>query len=92
MKLIRVERSIEIYNRNEELISEISVDLIPFDELKEIVPPNEDDPLLYDGYVLDISQLSMLNNYLSEIIKADFTLYSYVLTCGGIYDWEATEL
>jgi len=83
-----VERTINVYNnKNNELIEEISVDSIPFDELKGIVPPNEDDPLLYDGYDLDIKQLEKLNTFLTEKVKPDLNQYSYILVCGGIYEW-----
>ena len=74
-------------NRNNDLIEEVSIDTIPFDELKNIVTPNEDDPLLYDGYDLDVTQLEKLNKYLSEKMQFDFDKYSYVLVCGGIYEW-----
>ena len=87
-RLVRVERTINVYNnKNNELIEEISVDSIPFDELKGIVPPNEDDPLLYDGYDLDIKQLEKLNTFLTEKVKPDLNQYSYILVCGGIYEW-----
>jgi len=87
-KLVRVERTINVYdNKNDELLEEISIDIIPFDELKSIVPPNADDPLLYDGYDLDAIQLEKLNNYLSNKIKINFNAYSYILVCGGIYEW-----
>jgi hypothetical protein len=89
-KLVRVERTINIYkNENDNLFDEINIDFIPFDELKKIVPPKEDDPLLYDGYELDAKQLEDINAYLTEKIKPNFDLYSYILVCGGIYDWEA---
>jgi hypothetical protein len=87
-RLVRVERTINVYdNKNNKLIEEISVDGVPFDELKSIVTPNEDDPLLYDGYDLDIEQLENLNMHLAEKVKPDFKQYSYILVCGGIYEW-----
>ena len=61
-KLIRVERTINIYNNSDNTsIKEINVDNIPFDTLKEIVVPKDDDPLLFDGYVLDAKQLERIN-------------------------------
>jgi hypothetical protein len=88
-KLLRVERTINIYrNEDDELLQEINVDSIPFEKLKEIVPPGDDDPLMYDGYDLDNEQLNKINSYLVEKIEPDFKLYSYILVCGGIYDWD----
>jgi len=43
-KLISVERSIHVYDNDNELIKEINVDAIPFEEIKGIVTPNEEDP------------------------------------------------
>ena len=95
-KLIRVERTINIYTKNvdeplEEInidhIEEINIDDIPFERLKEIVLPKEDDPLLYDGYELDENQISAINYYLQVRIVPDFKIYNYILVCGGIYDW-----
>jgi len=50
-KLLKVERTIGIYNNGSDIIlQEINVDAIPFNILKTIVIPNNDDPLLYDMY------------------------------------------
>jgi len=88
-KLLRVERSIHIYkNEDNDFVEEINVDFIPLDTLKEIVPPPPDDPLLYDGYELDLSQLQKINAYLPEKIEPDCNVYLYVLICLGIYDWD----
>ena len=87
-KLIRVERSINIYSKDgDELLEEISVDNIPFERLKEIVPPKEDDPLLYDGYSLEENQVKDINLYLEKQIVPNFKLFNYILVCGGIYNW-----
>jgi len=51
-----------------------------------IVKSKEDDPLLYDGYVLTEEQLFEINNLLVNKIKFDFHLYYYVLECTGIYE------
>ena len=87
-KLIKVERTVNIYKINgNELLQEVSVDIIPFETLKNIVPPKGDDPLLYDGYELNKSQLSKINKFIEGKIKPDLAQFSYVLVCGGIYDW-----
>jgi hypothetical protein len=45
-KLIRVERTINIYRSDDNVsIEEINLDAIPFNTLKEIVIPKNDDPL-----------------------------------------------
>ena len=85
-KLISVERSIHVYDNDNELIKEINVDAIPFEEIKGIVTPNEEDPLMYDGYELNESQLSKFQNFLSEKIVVDFSFYFYVLICLGVYE------
>ena len=85
-KLLRVERSIHVYDSGNKLIREISVDVIPFEQIKGIVPPNQDDPLMYDGYELNESQLSNFQTFLSERIMVDFSSYFYVLICLGIYE------
>lgn len=88
-KLVRVERTVSVYLKEEnEPFCEIKVDSIPFNNLIQIVIPKEDDPLLYDGYELEIEQINSINDFLSDKIKPDFELYTYILTAGGIYDWE----
>lgn len=87
-KLLRVERTINIYTKDgDEPLQEVPVDNIPFEKLKGVVPPKEDDPLLYDGYELNEEQLNELNKFIEDKIRPDFTHYSYILVCGGIYDW-----
>jgi hypothetical protein len=85
-KLIKIERTINIYNKKNELIREVDIE-VPIDKLKEIIQPNQEDPGLYDGYKLDIEQLELLNIYLKEKIIPSFKNYSYFLITGGIYDW-----
>jgi hypothetical protein len=89
-KLVRVERTINVYDNNndDELLKEINIDFIPFDELKSIVIPIEDDPLLYLGYRLNNDQIMRLNSYLLEKITPDFSQFTYILVPGGIYDWD----
>jgi hypothetical protein len=88
-KLLRVERTINAYLKNEdEPTEEINIDIIPFDKLKEIVPPKQDDPLLYYGYELESKQIDLINSFLKNKIEPDFNRYNYILVCGGIYDWD----
>jgi hypothetical protein len=87
-KLVRVERTINVYTKDgDESLQEIPIDNISFEKLKDIVPPKEDDPLLYDGYILTEEQLNELNKFIERKIKPDFGLYTYILVCGGIYNW-----
>ena len=52
-KLKRVERSINIYrDAKKEFIEEISIN-IPIEVLGNIMKPNDGDPMLYLGYILD---------------------------------------
>jgi len=87
--LLRIERTICIYSNTDDLFpKEINVDSIPFDILKTIVIPKDDDPLLYDGYVLTLNQIEEINKYLKQKIFPNFSEFSYILECAGIYDWE----
>jgi hypothetical protein len=87
--LIRVERTIEIYSKNgNKPLYEINVDCIPLNHLIHIVHSNPNDPLLYDGYELNLDQILSLNRFLPKKIEPDFNLYNYILEAEGIYDWE----
>ena len=71
--LQRVEREIVIYQKGkEEPIKEINIDNIPFEELKNIISPKEDDPLLYGGYILDENQLEKIKHVNSLELYPDF--------------------
>jgi hypothetical protein len=85
-KLLRVERTINIYDTDDELIEEIEID-IPLEILQNIIVANDDDPLLYDGYELNEVQLQKLNDNLQNKLLFDLKQYSYVLVAGGIYNW-----
>ncbi len=88
-KLVRVERTINIYNNSDNTpVTEVNIDTIPFENLKEIVIPKADDPFLYDGYVLDARQLKSINMFFKSKIMPNFILYFYVLECAGLYDWD----
>lgn len=88
-KLVRVERSVNVYYKSsKEPSGEINIDIIPFDKLINFVTPKEDDPLLYDGYQLDEKQLNEINKFIDNKIVVDFKKYYYYLECSGIYDWQ----
>lgn len=91
-KLIKVERIINVYSRiTKESLEEINIDTIPFEILKTIVLPKDDDPLLYDGYVLNRHEIELFNLILAQKIIPDFESHNYILEVIGIYDWSTKE-
>jgi hypothetical protein len=89
MKLLKTERSINSYHiQSKNVAEEYNIDEIPIEILFQIVEPNADDPLLYEGQVLSREQFEKINDILAEKIIPDFNLYYYVLECSGIYDWD----
>ncbi len=86
-KLLRVEREIEVFDReNNKEIAAFNIDHISLEQLLTIFKPNESgDPLLYDPYKISESQLMILNSFLKEPIIYDSYCY-YVLACLGIYE------
>jgi hypothetical protein len=87
--IVKIERSINIYrNSDNELVEEVIID-ISLEKIKEIVLPSEDDPELYEGYILNEEQLGKFNLLLEHKISADFSQFFYVLEAAGIYDWSA---
>lgn len=88
-KIINIERSVNIYNnKDSELVEEILIEL-EVEKLKEIVVPNENDPQLYESYVLTPPQLEKINQLIPDPIEPDFSVYFYVLEATAIYDWSA---
>ncbi|HEV7423850.1 MAG TPA: hypothetical protein VGO21_01545 [Candidatus Paceibacterota bacterium] len=87
MNLLRVERTIASYHvSDKDIVNEINIDYVPFDKILSIIDPHEDDPLLYDGYVLSEDQFDLLNSLLEEKILPNFEDFYYVLECAGIYE------
>lgn len=88
-KIVEIERSVNIYRlSNDERVEEIIIHL-PLDTLKEIVPYKEEDPSLYEPYLLTMEQLTKINELLEQKIIPDFNQFFYVLEAAGIYDWSA---
>jgi hypothetical protein len=84
--LIKVERSLNIYRKsgnNSE--SEFLLD-IPFEIITTIVASKEDDPLLYDGYILNEEQVNQFAIRIGQKIIVDLNEYFYVLECAGVYE------
>lgn len=70
-KLLRVERTINIYSVsrskfNGDVVQEINIDQVPVKSLQEIIVANNDDPLLYDGYILNREQITRLNEFMEQ--------------------------
>ena len=88
-KIVKIERSINIYrNSDNEMAEEIIIE-VPVEKLREIVPPKEDDPELYEAYILTELQLEQINELLDKKILPDYIQFFYVLEAAGIYDWSA---
>mgnify|MGYP003701088143 CR=1 FL=1 len=67
----------KFHHGNDKREGEIDVTGIPIAELRRIVRPGPNDPLLYDCYRLDKGQLAALQPYVDEII--DTTRFDYDL-------------
>jgi hypothetical protein len=90
-KLIKTVRTISVYKKTRgkhlgDLIEEFNVDAISIEELKKIITPNNDDPLLFDGYPLNDEELQKLSELLENKIIPNHKRFDYVLECYGIYD------
>ncbi len=86
-KLLRTERTIAKYNISDEhIVSEYNIDDITLDILLSVIIPKDDDPLLYEGYVLTENQLIEINSHLKNRLHFDLINFYYVLECSGIYD------
>ena len=90
-KLIRTERTIIDYKKTkrtstERKIQQINVDQIPLDILKNIVTANDDNPSMYDGYILSPEELDKFNAILENKIELNHDKVDYALEWYGIYD------
>jgi hypothetical protein len=86
MKLISVERSLQIFNKkNRELVAEYPVTL-ELDFLKQIVKEIKHDKLLYRPYSLNKSQATKLLTNLKLNMMMEMKTYLYVLDCSSNYD------
>ena len=90
-KLVKTVREIIVYKKTTndwlgETVEEINVDELSLEVLKTIVTPNDGDPFLYDGYVLDNEQLNALGELLGKRIVADHEKFDYCLECYGIFE------
>lgn len=86
-KLIRTDYIISIYNiTQEEPIQQFDLLNVTVEILKEIITPNNNDPFLIDGYILEENQVIQLANFSRDKIPLNFSVYRYVLEPVGIYE------
>lgn len=89
MKLLGVERILEVFEREgEALVAEYPVNL-DIDILAKIVKPGIDDPLLYGHYPLGRFQTKKLLAEMNLYLMIETKTYRYFLSCFGIYDYES---
>lgn len=87
MKLISVERSLQVfYRKNDELVIEYPVEM-ELDILKHVVKGMKNDEQLYRNYHLNKSQTIKILSKLNLCMKVEMKTYRYFLDCTGIYDW-----
>ena len=90
-KLVKTIRTINIYKKTKsrflgKSIDEINIDAIPLEVLKSIITPNNDDPMLYDGYNLSPEELEKLYALTESKISPDHKKFDYTLETYGIYE------
>ena len=87
MKLLSVERHLEIFPRKgENLVAEIPITL-DIEILKAIVKSRKNDNLLYMNYGLNKHQVSHLLNLANIDMIVEYKTYRYYLSCVGVYDY-----
>jgi hypothetical protein len=89
MKLLKVERSLQIFDKkSEELIAEYPVN-VELEPLRNIVKPIKNDDPLYRPYALSKVQVKKLLANMSLHLMIEMKTYHYFLDCSGIYDFES---
>lgn len=79
---MEMQRYISAFDKeSEKMIQEINIDFIPFQALKEIFNPKDDDPLMYDPYSINRNESILLNQYMNPHVGFDFDKYIYQLDC-----------
>lgn len=86
MKLISVERSIQVfYRKSDELVIEYPLQ-IELDILKQIIKGMKNDKQLYLSYHLSKSQTIKILSMINLDVKVEMKTYRYFLDCTGIYE------
>jgi hypothetical protein len=80
---MKVGRMITAFEKNgEKFLFDIEFELserLTLEQILEIVPPKENDPLLYDPYSLAESQFDFLRKHLPALQPYDFQSYDWFL-------------
>ncbi len=85
MARIPVKRYVDFYEKNgEEFIAAIDITGLPFRKLLKIVHAKENDPRLYDSYLLYKEQLDEINKLLQSPINYLLDKHEYFLGCAAV--------
>ncbi len=77
---MEITRLISVYDKQtQELLKEYNIDFIKFDTLKKMFNPPDDDPLMYNFYWVEESQLEEMKQLVD--VNFDLTKYIYQLEC-----------
>ncbi len=77
---MQVERLISWFDKDtEELVSEMNVNQIGVETLKDIFNPSEEDPLMYNPYDITAIEAVALAKHIN--IAFDFNCYVYQIDC-----------
>ncbi|HCN49439.1 MAG TPA: hypothetical protein DIT10_10135 [Chryseobacterium sp.] len=78
---MKIERLISWFDKKEEnLIGEYNIDTLSLDVLKEIFTPSpEEDPMMYDPYIIHQQESEALKKYID--LEFDFDRYIYQIDC-----------
>ncbi|WP_286752579.1 MULTISPECIES: DUF7683 domain-containing protein [Sphingobacterium] len=77
---MKIERIISWFDRRDEgLIGEFNIDVIPLAILKETFRPPIEDPLMYNPYDINIAESEILKKYVD--IEFEFDKYIYQIDC-----------
>jgi len=87
VKLLSVDRSLEIFDKkSNELVAEYPIKL-ELEILSGIVKKIKNDELLYRQYNLSKRQTKILLTYLNLDLMIEMKSYRYFLACSGNYNW-----
>ncbi len=81
-KEMKIERLITVFDNNAEgLKDEINIDYVDFERLKKMFNPPSDDPLMYNGYEIQLDHVQAINQLLKDKIDFDFKANAYYVEC-----------
>jgi len=77
---MKIERIISWFDLNtEELLGERNIDNVPLEVLKQIFKPEEEDPLMYNPYTINIEEAAQLEKLID--IEFDLKRFFYQVDC-----------